>query len=151
MKKIVIICVLVCSQFACYCQEIYSKMDARTLLGIMRDEGYSVSLDKDADIIWKKDGVRSCILFSDGNKEQTNFYFLCSFKIDQDKVAKALAISNEFNKSKRFGKSYVRKDAVVFNLPLNLRDGVTKRRIIDYLDDCQRVFNIWKKEVLDKI
>lgn len=151
MKKIVIVFALFCSLFACYGQEIYSKIDARTLLGIMRDEGYSVSLDKDADIIWKKDGVRSCILFSDGNKEQTNFYFLCSFKIDQEKIAKALAICNEYNKTKRFGKSYVRKDAVVFNLPLNLRNGVTKSRIIDYLDDCQTFFKSWKKEVVDKI
>ena len=98
MKKIVIMFSLFCALFACYGQEIYSKMDARTLLRIMRDEGYSVSLDKDADIIWKKDGVESLILFSDGNKEETNFYFRCSFSIEQDKVAQAIVNSNEFNK-----------------------------------------------------
>ena len=152
MKKIVIVFALFCSLFACYGQEIYSKIDARTLLGIMRNEGYSASLNKEY-ISWEKDGVKSVIFFPKGNNvEQTYFCFVGCYKFDQDndKIAKALVLCNEYNKS-TFGTSYVLGDKVVFNLPLNLRNGVTKSRIIDYLDDCQTIFKTWKKEVVDKI
>lgn len=151
MKKIVIVFALFCALFVCNGQEIYSKMNARTLLNIMRSEGYAVTLDKDADILWKKDGVRSNIIFSNGKEDQTNFYFVCSYTIKTDKIANAIVISNEFNKGTRFGKSYVNKDSVVFQLTLNLRNGVTKERIIDYLDDCQSFFRDWKKKVVDKL
>ena len=151
MKKIVIVFALFCALFVCNGQEIYSKMNARTLLNIMSSEGYAVTLDKNADILWKKDGVRSKIIFSNGKEDQTNFYFVCTYAIKTDKVANAIVISNEFNKGTRFGKSYVIENAVVFQLTLNLRNGVTKERIIDYCDDCQSFVRGWKKEVVDKL
>lgn len=152
MKKFAVVFALIfCAMFVCQAQEIYSRMNSRTLLRLMRNEGYSVSLDNEADINWKKDGVKFNIIFHDGNKEETNFYFRCSYEIDENKIANALFHSNEFNINKKFGKSYVLKKSVVFTMTLNLRGGVTKARIIDFLDDCLVVVKVWKKDVVDKI
>lgn len=135
--------------------EIYTEIDSSTLMRMMRNEGYSVSLDSDADIVWKKDGIKSYIIFSDGNERCNSIYFRCGFSFDGDKVADAVVQCNEYNSKYRFGKAYVEvkdgKYAVVFQYPFILRGGVTKERIQYFFKECIDFFGDWKKTVVDPL
>ena len=153
MKKIVLVFAVFLMTVACFAEsgKIYSSIDSATLLGIMKQQGYSAELNNNADIIWRKDGVVSHILFSNGRKNESNFYFFCCYSYDADKSAKALDLCNEYNKKNKFGKSYVFNGAVCYCLSINLRGGVTEERIIDYLDDCMVFSKQWKKLVVEKL
>ena len=156
MKKLAFVVMFALMSVACFAQNIYSSVSAQTVVNLMRREGYNVVNDNGL-IKWKIDGYNTFISFSDGNKyDNTNFVFRINFDIDEDDIANALILSNEFHKKWKFGKSYVdqRNDGsylVSYELTLNICKGVTEARIVDYFDDCRVFMKTWKEEVADKL
>lgn len=133
-------------------KKIYTLADAATILNLMKKHGYEVKLDKDFDIKWNIDGVNCYIVFDDGRKFQSSFFFICSFSIDPNYAANTIVKCNEYNRTTKFGKTYVSKknDSVIFKLMLNLRGGVTEERLIDFFDDCKQFSGHWKKKMFGK-
>ncbi len=157
MKKLAFVVMFALMSVACFAQNIYSSVSASTVANLMRQNGYSVSIDDEGDINWKLEGFKTFLIFKDGNQNNnTNFYFRINFDIDEDEIADALILSNEYNKTQKFGKSYVdqRSDGsylVSYNLTLNISKGVTEARMVDFFDDCRVFMKTWKEKVVDKL
>lgn len=121
---------------------IYSAMNIQTLESIMKAEGYSVSIDKDGDIIWKIEGLTAALMI---DKEGESLLFQISFT---DSKA-TLQHVNAWNKNKRYSRSYIADDdRVVLELDLGLEGGVSKARVIDYLKTCRVSLGSWAQEVV---
>ena len=133
-------------------EKIYTSVDAEIILDIMKKQGYEVQLDKDCDIEWDINGVKCRIIFDDGRKKQSNFFFACTFSIDPSSAANAIVKCNEYNRKAKFGTCYVGKknNSVTYQLTLNLRGGVTEARIIDFFDDCKQLLGHWRKSIFGK-
>ena len=155
MKKFAVLLAVFCLTFAASAAEVYRSLNASQLCSIMRSQGYSAELNKDSDILWKYDGIKCFIYFENGNNKEDRFFFSCTYSFDKNdkKLVNALLLSNVFNREKIIGKSFLGKnnDAIILNLPLVLEGGVTRERIIDWLDDCMLLLKVWKGEVVDKI
>lgn len=160
MKKIVLVFVLALMTSSMWAAEIYSKVTAQTVYNLMLREGYNVSLDKDADIMWKKDGIKMYIFFDDGKVPQSNIQFHCGYKVkdDDENFAEALILSNNFNSKYRFVRSYVKRNenddesfSVMIKLDLSLSGGITKNRMSDFFEQCLSLCKAWKEEVVDKL
>ena len=117
-------------------------------MALMRQEGYDVQLNPESDIIWTRDEIKSLVIFSDGKTQNQNLYFRCGYTIPADKYARALELSNKYNLTYRFGKSYVENNAVVFQLTLSLDGGITRSRIISFFSNCKQFFAYWEKTVV---
>lgn len=157
MKKLAFVVMFALMSVACFAQNIYSSVSASTVANLMRKEGYSVSIDNDGDIKWQLNGYKSFLLFKDGKQNNnTNFYFYTGFGIEEDDFADALILCNEYNKTQKFGKSFVeqRNDGsylVCYQLTLNISKGVTEARMVDFFDDCRVFMKTWKEKVADKL
>lgn len=64
-------------------------------------------------------------------------------------VESSLETVNEWNRTKRYSRSYLDSDQdPVLELDLDLAGGVTEDRIIDFLSTCRLSFSAWLKEVM---
>ncbi len=126
-------------------QSVLQAVAPEQLHKIVKDEGYAVEPDKDNDLIWKIEGTK-CLLMTSDSKGST-IVFRTSFRTK--KVT--LEAINEWNKSKRYSRSYLDKDGEpVLQLDLDLAGGITKDRILDFLSTCKASLNAWIKEVIQR-
>ena len=113
------------------------------LTALMAEEGYSTSIDKDGDIVWKIEGFKSYLFILD---DGAALQFHSSFINDGATLKKI----NEWNQSKRYSRSYLDDDGdPTLELDLDLAGGITRERIKDYLKTCRASFNAWYAEVVD--
>ncbi len=121
---------------------LYTALDTTTLEAIMKTEGYSVTVDKEDDIIWKIDGLSAALMIDENGK---SLLFQISFS---DSKANLQHV-NTWNQSKRYSRSYIADDdRIVLELDLSLEGGVSKARIIDYLKTCRLSLSAWTQEVV---
>lgn len=123
-------------------QTVISTLTPGGLRDLMRAEGYEASLDKDGDVLWKVDGFKSHIFVSnDGQSIQ----FHTSFSDGSATLKKV----NEWNRSKRYSRTYLDDDGDPhLALDLDMSGGVTIDRLIDFLTTCRVSFDAWCKEVV---
>lgn len=125
--------------------EILTSIDNDQLLEIMDDEGYAASVNDDDVIIWKVEGFRAQLFVSKRN-EGRNLQFHTAFN-DSNATPKKV---NEWNRTKRYSKTYLDEEGDPhLELDLDLEGGVTRARIVDYLQTCRQSFVMWQREVLE--
>lgn len=121
---------------------VFSTISQDHLQSILKEEGYAVSLERERVLVWKIDGARSLLLLSD---DGGSIQFYASFGDSSATLKKV----NEWNRTKRYSRSYLDDDGdPVLELDLDLAGGVTVERVIDYLDTCRQSFGVWIAEVV---
>ncbi len=127
----------VMAQDALFINRISSDMVGKFL----QEQGYSYTLSSESVVIWKIDGM-SAVLVIPENGESVQFY--ASVSGSNSTLEKV----NDWNKTKRFSRSYLDKDGdPVLELDLDLAGGITKSRFIDFLKTCRTSFSVWINEV----
>ena len=109
----------------------------------MKQEGYAVTIRDESYVEWRIDGRKSQIFVADdGQSLQFHAAFL-------DTQA-TLATVNDWNRSKKYSRSYLDKDGDPhLELDLDLSGGITEARVIDFLATCRQSFERWVKDVID--
>ena len=120
---------------------VYEKFTPEMVLQIMKEEGYTVSLDDDGEICWKVDGYKTWISFYSENR---SLQYNTRFKSDA-----TLEKHNEFNNSYRFVRSTMpERGSASLRMDLEVDGGITKKRLIDSFKTWQMVFSTWRDKVL---
>ena len=71
------------------------------------------------------------------------------FYVTFSDVDVTLATANEWNKTKRYSRTYLNEDGnPCLELDLDLVGGVSKERILGFLTTCRASFQLWFVEVL---
>ena len=109
MKKMFFVLVLVGLSFACFADKIYPTVSGKEVLTLMQEQGYSVSLDDDSDIVWMRDGVKQLVQFKDGTQQNKFVIVRCSFSVNESDVAAKLEKCNDYNTNYNQGTAYVNK------------------------------------------
>jgi hypothetical protein len=123
-------------------QEVFEKLSTAQLESVFKKEGYSYTVDKDGDIIWKLEGVRT---LATRQSEGACLTLRLSFENDSTTLAKV----NDWNRTKRYARSYLDNDGdPVLQADLDLEGGVTYARITDFLRTWRLLTLAWRKEVL---
>jgi len=120
--------------------KVLSMITKEQLLKVMQEGGYSVVLNERKNLSWQIDGKRAVIFVNDGGKS-LQFYAGFTGIVD-------LQVLNEWNKSKRYSRSYLDSAGdPSLELDLDLDGGVTVARIYDFLKTCEISFNLWRKHI----
>ena len=109
----------------------------------MKQEGYAVTIRDESYVEWRIDGRKSHIFVADDGR---SLQFHTAFLDTQT----TLATVNEWNRSKKYSRSYLDKDGDPhLELDLDLSGGITEARVIDFLATCRQSFERWVKDVID--
>jgi hypothetical protein len=123
-------------------QGLFNKLSTAQLANVFKEEGYSYEIDSDGDIRWKLEGVTTLVA---RQSEGECISFRVSFKNNSTTLSKV----NEWNKLKRYGRSFLDDDGdPVLQADLDLAGGVTEDRIKDFLKTCRALMLAWSNEVL---
>ena len=146
IRMIIIVCAVFCCALSAGAGErtalVYDSFSPDTVLKIMKEEGYNVSLTDDNDIRWKLDGYKTWITFY---KDNRSLQFYSGFSSDDATLAK----HNEFNVKYRYGRSLMPKQGSArLEIDLDFDGGISKERLIDFLKTCSRLFTVWREKVL---
>lgn len=122
--------------------QTYDRITSAQLSAIMKEEGYSFSLDKDGDVVWKIDGFRVLVMIY---PDKQSLQFKATFT-DGDATPERI---NEWNRAKRYSKSYLNEEEHAnLELDLDLVGGVQRERIKDFLKTCHMSFTAWLNTVV---
>ena len=122
-------------------QAVVSQTSTAQLESIMKQEGYSYTVDKDGDLVWKIDGYSALLLIP---KDKASILFRASFDWDVP-----LSRINSWNRTKKYSRSYLdHENDPVLELDLDLEGGVTRARIVSFLKTSNISFSVWRNEVL---
>ena len=122
-------------------QAVVSQTSTAQLESIMKQEGYSYTVDKDGDLVWKIDGYSALLLIP---KDKASILFRASFDGDVP-----LSRINSWNRTKKYSRSYLdHENDPVLELDLDLEGGVTRARIVSFLKTSNISFSVWRNEVL---
>lgn len=123
--------------------EVIQQVNITQLVEIMKKEGYSVELD-DENILWKIDGSNCLVLTYDDGKAIQFYVGFMDVKTSMNDL-------NEWNKSKRFSRTYLDDDGdPCLELDLDLAGGVTLARMHDFFRTCAVSFKKWHKEIIEE-
>lgn len=123
---------------------IYTTIDNDGLLAIMKEEGYSASINEKGTLIWKLEGYRAQVFVS--RESGSNVQFHISFK-DANATPKKV---NDWNAKRRYSRTYLDDDGDPhLELDLDLEGGVTRARIVDFLVTCRVSTTAWCKHVVE--
>ena len=116
------------------------KVDQRYQL--MHDEGYAVEKSPDGFVKWKVEGLKTVMFVA---KDSKSIQFYASFTDGNATLKKV----NEWNKSKKYSRSYLNDDGEpCLELDLDLEGGVTEARILDFLTTCRISLDGWYADVV---
>lgn len=120
---------------------VVEKINAEQLAAILQSEGYAGEVDGGM-VRWKIEGKRTQLLISKtGNAVQFHAAFA-----DGNATLKRV---NEWNKSKRFSRTYLDDEGDPhLELDLDMEGGVTNARIKSFLKTCRVSFMVWQDEVV---
>lgn len=136
-------CCMLCACLATpsHAQEVLGTITSSKLVGIMKKQGFEVSDDPNG-ILWMLDGARTKMFVA---KDGESIQFYVAFKESEANARKV----NDWNKSKRYSKSYLDDSGdPCLELDLDLTGGVTEARIVDFLGTCRLSMSSWFKEVV---
>ena len=122
--------------------EIVEKTSAEHLGEILKAEGHSYTVDSDGDLVWELNGVTTLIMIT---RDKQSITFSVGFQSDTANLKKV----NEWNRTKRFSRSFIDDDGdPVLQLDLDFAGGVTRTRIVDFLQTCRQSLATWAAEVV---
>ncbi len=128
---------------------VIDTLGVESITEALKSEGYAAATDNPGDgmestVVWKLDGSKCGImLYDEGHSIQ---FYVCfsGTSATLDKV-------NEWNRSKRFSRSYLDEEGdPCLELDLDLAGGITKDRLVDYFKTCTVSFGQWRKDVLSE-
>lgn len=128
--------------------QVLGSLTTAQLEWLLKSEGFTYTVDKGGDIVWKIDGFRTRLVRtkSDG-VENACLQFHAVFENDGDATSKKI---NLWNKTKRYSRTYLDDDGdPVLELDLDMSGGVTKERVASFLKTCRLSFTAWRREVLN--
>lgn len=120
--------------------ETFKKISGDQLERLMKAEGYAVKRDADGDIIWTSDGMRWLLIVSArGNA------IMAKFSVSEKPSLERI---NDWNRTKRFSRSYLDQDGDAnLQLDLELDGGIERERILDFLRTASISRSAWMKEM----
>jgi hypothetical protein len=117
--------------------ETITKITRLELKRLMADEGYSATYTSDGHLMWKIDGMRTVMLLKDDGRTLQFFAGIRGASTSMQKV-------NEWNRTKRFSRSYIDRDGdPILELDLDLEGGVTTERVAGFIRTCRLSFTVW--------
>lgn len=123
-------------------QKLITTISLSQLQQVLADEGYSVSVNPQGHLEWKINGQRTVLLLG---KNGQSLQFFVGFGGGNGSLRKV----NEWNRSKRFSRSYIDEDGdPILEIDLDLEGGVSKQRLISFLATCHVSFETWHEEVV---
>ncbi len=122
-------------------EQVFDRISITELKRLMQEEGYAVEDGKEDYVVWKIDGYKSEVWLS---RDPWALQFHTGFGSET-----ALERVNEWNRSKRFSRSYLTAEKHPhLELDQDLTGGVTRQRIVDFLRTCRISFVNWLDEVV---
>jgi hypothetical protein len=122
---------------------VISMITTEELRSIMKAEGYETTFDKDGDVVWKIEGFKSHVFVA---KDGKAIQFHSSFSDGNATLKKV----NEWNRTKRFSRTYLDDDGDPhLELDLDMDGGVTVARLLDFLKTCRVSFDAWCRDVVE--
>lgn len=123
-------------------EEAVDSMTLTQLNEFMAGEGYAVEVKEAGFLQWKLEGF-NCQIFVSEDAESLQFH---SSFADGTATLKRV---NEWNRTKRYSRSYLDDDGDPhLELDLDMCGGVTTDRIRDFFKTCRVSFEAWKLEVV---
>ncbi len=128
---------------------VIDTLGVESITEALKNEGYAATKDtpgqgEESTVLWKLDGSKCHIMpYDEGHSIQ---FYVCFSETSAtlDKV-------NEWNRSKRFSRSYLDEEGdPCLELDLDLAGGITKDRLVDYFKTCAVSFEQWHKDVLSE-
>ena len=123
---------------------VFDTLSMQSVADVLKEEGYSaekLSTDGEETVQWKMDGYSSYIIPYD---EGLSIQFYICFSGTSATLEKV----NEWNKTKRFSRSYLDDEGdPCLELDLDLAGGITRGRLVDYFKTCSVSFDQWHDEV----
>jgi len=122
--------------------DVVDTISVEELAELMEGEGYAVEVNNDRFVQWKVDGYR-CQVFVADDSQAVQFHVSFS---DGNATLKKV---NEWNKRRRYSRSYLDKDGdPVLELDLGMSGGVTVDRIKEFFKTCRASYQAWCVEVI---
>lgn len=121
---------------------VVTTLKVDQLYQLMHDEGYAVEKSPDGFVKWKVEGLKTVMFVA---KDSKSIQFYASFTDGNATLKKV----NEWNKSKKYSRSYLNDDGEpCLELDLDLEGGVTEARILDFLTTCRISLDGWYADVV---
>ena len=124
----------------------FDTLSMESVATALKSEGYAAELipgedGGDDSVLWKMNGFKSHIIpYDDGHSIQ---FYVCF-----SGTSATLEKVNEWNRSKRFSRSYLDSEGdPCLELDLDLAGGIARDRLIDYFKTCAVSFDQWHDEV----
>ncbi len=122
--------------------DVVTTLNVDQLYKLMHDEGYAVEKSEDGFVKWKVEGLKTVMFVA---KDSKSIQFYASFTDGNATLKKV----NEWNKNKKYSRSYLNDDGEpCLELDLDLEGGVTEARIIDFLATCRISLDGWYADVV---
>lgn len=122
---------------------VLERVALREMFELMKGEGYAVAIRDESTIDWKIDGYKSSIIISDDGRS-------IEFHVGFEETGATIAKVNEWNRSKKYSKTYLDDDGDPhLEIDLDYSGGITESRVADFLATCRISFDRWLKEVVD--
>jgi len=120
------------------------RVTGQDLVRIMQREGYAAKMIEEGFVSWMVEGFKTQ-LFVDDDGQSLQFH--SSFS----DVGADLAAVNEWNRRKRYSRSYLDDEGDPhLELDLDLAGGVSEARVVDFLKTCHISFTRWVAEVVSE-
>lgn len=121
---------------------VMERVTLEELVRAMGREGYAVVVREGRFIEWNIDGVKSQLFIAqDGESIQ----FHVAFNDDSATLARV----NEWNRSKRYSRSYLDAEGDPhLELDLACTGGICEGRVLDFLRSCRLSLSVWVREVV---
>ena len=121
---------------------VVSTLNVDQIYKLMHDEGYAVEKSEDGFVKWKVEGLKTVMFVA---KDSKSIQFYASFSDGNATLKKV----NEWNKNKKYSRSYLNDDGEpCLELDLDLEGGVTEARILDFLATCRISLGGWYTDVV---
>ena len=122
--------------------EVYETISTSELETIFKEEGYAVTVNENGNIVWKVEGWKTLVVRE--KKTGSNLLFRAAVGGTQATLSKV----NEWNKKVQFSRTYLDDDGdPVLELDLDLAGGVTRARIVDFLETCRVSLERWRTHI----
>jgi Putative bacterial sensory transduction regulator len=123
-------------------KDIIESVTRNDVQELLEDEGFSVEVDEDGDLLWKLEGYNTWMFVA---KDGESLQFYAPFGDGNATLKKV----NTWNQTRRYSRSYLDDEGDPrLELDLDMAGGVTVARIKDFFLTCRVSFTAWTSEVV---
>lgn len=123
-------------------KDVIESVTRNDVQELLEDEGFSVEVDEDGDLLWKLEGYNTWMFIA---KDGESLQFYAPFGDGNATLKKV----NTWNQTRRYSRSYLDDEGDPrLELDLDMAGGVTVARIKDFFLTCRVSFTAWTSEVV---